>query len=104
MSAQDNLSPVQFYHGTRKSFVPGAELIPGHEGGVSGSAMDHVYATTSKDDAATYAYAAPDRPDAEDNEPKVYEVAPTGKMEDDSADGGPGAWRTAAPLHVVRRV
>jgi 8-oxo-dGTP pyrophosphatase MutT (NUDIX family) len=102
---QASAGPQEFFHGTRKFFHPGQDLTPGHRGGVSGSVMEHVYLTTSQERAAGYAHAAPS-PDDEysDDTPRVYRVRPSGPVEDDSEDGGPGAFRTKAPVRVLEEV
>lgn len=81
MSAQDNLNPVQFYHGTNAELKPGQDMvIPGRR---------HVYFTTDRDTAAHIGKY-------------VLTVRPTGPYEPD--DGGMrDSYKSTQPLHITGR-
>jgi hypothetical protein len=62
MAASDHLSPDQFLHGTAARLRRGDLIVPGHGDNYPGQGEpdkhEHVYATTSMDDARDHAYNA----------------------------------------------
>lgn len=114
MSARDNLSPQQFFHGTTKYFRPGDKITPGQPDRWVASSPHHVYFTEDRHLASEYA-GMRDDPEPEkptDDRYSVYQVRPTGPYErDPNHDGGPASepeiepnWRSRQPLEVVRRL
>lgn len=101
MSASDNLSPQQFFHGTSARLQPGDYLSPkganAYGRAEDESGRSHVYFTADKNQAWSYAYARGG------SEPHVYQVEPTGKYEEDPLDLYDSA-RTRARLRVVREL
>jgi len=57
MSAQENLNPQQFYHGTDYDLAPGAELRPENvpEDRRRAGISEHVWATSNPSDALDFA-------------------------------------------------
>ena len=109
MSADEQLSQGQFYHGTSGAheFKPGDLLTP------ESARNKHVYYTSSLETAKTYATWG--GPDIENPKPgHVYEVQPEtssgrrlGRHADDPWPGVPGnkaAYRTRGRLRVIREV
>src|SRR5713226_222825 len=111
MTAHDNLSPQQFFHGTRHTFKPGDELTPQ-------KAVEHAnYGETDHD----YVYAHPDNVQAykfasmadqhkaqaagdKTGAPRTYEVAPMGDVEpDEDYEGEQGSVRSRAGFRVIRQ-
>lgn len=82
MSADEHLSPHQFFRGGHSTFEPGAEIPP--------QSMEHVYATSHAANAKMYG-------------PKVYQVEFTGKHEaDPEYMGNENFRRSKSPLRVVK--
>lgn len=79
MSAEDHLSPQQFYHGTNADLKPGEDMVvPGRK---------HTYFTTDKDTAAHIGRY-------------VLTVQPTGSYEPD--DGGMrDSFKSTQPLNIL---
>jgi|ERR1022692_2596170 hypothetical protein len=105
MTALDNVSPAQFYHGTASDLSEGDTLTPGHAGGESKTGMDQVYVTTNVDQAKHYANLAAHGPGrGNDLVPRVYRVSPTpGSMTSDTTTGRNNevtAARTYQPVKV----
>lgn len=89
MSAQDNLSPRQFYHGSQNRIEPGDTVhsMPG--------SMPHNYFTASEKVAEWYA-------DNDYDPGWVHTVEPTGPHEEDPVDGSRyQAYRSRHPLRVT---
>ncbi len=117
MAAADETGP--FFHGTRARLAPGDLLVPGHRSNYRPEVvMRHVYVTALRDGAGLaaelaveLAATAGDPPADGPFEPHVYEVEPTGPIEDDpnvtdkKFPGNPTrSYRTAQPVRVVREV
>lgn len=82
MSAQDNLSPYQFYHGTNDEHQPGDLIDPSqpHPRVHNISLHNQVYFTTDIERGRFYAdYARKNR----GGQPHVYGVEPTGEYHQD---------------------
>jgi hypothetical protein len=112
MSADQNLNPQQFYHGTPAELKAGDMIHPATAVGVVSSApsvgnpADHTYFTT-KQRMASY-YSAPRITDEEsamravDASPSqghIYKVEPTGKYDPDPHE--PDSFHSSQPLRVV---
>lgn len=114
MSADDHLSPGQFYHGTATRFRKGDLVEPARQGHRSNFEDEDrnvydpglAYATTNLDAAWGYAKTAADKTGGL---PRVYGVAPAGRyapaLEDDEFRS-PAGWHVQkgvsepAPAHV----
>ncbi len=113
MSAQDNLSPKQFYHGTNSELSPGDKLTP--EGAMSqgpweaagssgGGRPPAVFFTSSYKHADMYGAV---RAQMRGGAARVYTVQPEGEYEPNPADEKwrdgkpPMSFRTTAPLTVL---
>lgn len=111
MSADDHLSPQQFYHGTDKDYTPGHLIDPAqpHERVHDSSVDDVAYFSPRRDQAAYYGRLAAKRsnPGSDDeeigNRVRVYRVEPTGDYEPDRNDPRRSN-QTRSPLRVVKRV
>lgn len=104
MSAEENLNPQQFYHGSRYSFKPGQVLTGGHMTSNQGNGApgEHVYMSGRPEVAARFAtYASgPDRnPDAR---PKLYQVEPTDAVEPDPDEQPSNQSYRSRSVRVVR--
>lgn len=109
MSAHDNLSAAQFYHGTRSDFEPGQMLTP--QGRKAKNFADpnnvgqHVYFTGQLAGAAFYADMAKGGGSG-----RIYQVRPTGKYADDptslseTGTNPTKSFRTRKPVEVLREV
>ena len=96
MSAQDNLSPVQFFHGTKAELSPGDVVEPGHppnyksvrpQGREAYSSREYVYATTDPQVAFDHWFnTPPKRMSSEKPVGGVYKVEPVGDVERDPED------------------
>jgi len=87
------------FHGGRASLAPGALIAPGrrpNSWGDTPGRSTHVFFSTELDTSLSYAHRLGTRG-------RLYEVEPTGAFTFDSC-GGPGAFKTAEPLRVVREV
>lgn len=118
MSAEENLNPQQFYHGTsgKYDFKPGDVLTPAEAPrNVMGGQSAHVYYTSRLDTASTYATPHFPSLDSDDYTPgRVYAVQPEtrsgrriGKHAEDPMSGVPGnkqAYRTKGRLRVLNEV
>jgi len=100
--------PGPFFHGTKADLSPGDLLQPGYRSnfGPQRKAANFIYLTATMD-AATWGaeLAAGDAPG------RIYEVEPTGPIEDDpnltdkKFPGNPTrSYRTTEPLRVVREI
>lgn len=96
MSADDHLSPDQFFHGTAARLSPGDMVKPGHAGHDISSGS-HVYFAAQEEHARTFGGLAAIR----DGKPAyhVYRVEPTGVHERDPDSWG--GYRSTSPLRVV---
>lgn len=95
MSADDHLSPDQFFHGTHVELQPGDMVEPGHP-------ARHVRTHGASGD---YAYAASRAQDAGFFGRHVYQVAPTGPLERDPEDvWNMGFHRSSSPMRVVGKL
>jgi Rifampin ADP-ribosyl transferase len=100
-----------FFHGTKSTFRPGDELVPGFGSNFQdGRVSNHVYFTTLIDTAAWGAQLATALAGREDRG-HIYEVQPLGPFEDDPNvtdkrfPGNPTrSYRSRHPLRVVREV
>ena len=107
MAASDNLSPVQFYHGTSREFQPGDLVDPKQEIGVRRGQKSHAYMTADADAAKNYGKykAQADYYRGMETTGHAYEVEPTGAYEpDDTVDEKFQAYRSRHPLRVVREI
>lgn len=103
--------PGPFFHGTRAVLRPGDELVAGHASNYRPEViMNHVYVTALTDGAGLAAEIAVIL-GPEGSTPHVYEVRPTGPLEDDpnvtdkKYPGNPTrSFRSAEPMVVVREV
>ena len=99
--------PGPFYHGTKADLQPGDLLQAGYRSNFGeGRKANFVYLTATLD-AATWGAEL----SAGDGPGRIYEVAPTGPIEDDPNltdkrfPGNPTqSYRTREPLRVVREV
>jgi hypothetical protein len=80
MSAQDNLNPQQFYHGTNAQLRPGDALKPNHRQHLEDSAEGHIYFT---DEARTARMFALNAAAKFGGSARVYTVQPQGDYEPD---------------------
>ena len=105
MAVQD---PGPFYHGTKADLQPGDVLEPGYRSnfGPARKTANFVYLTSTMD-AATWGAEL----SAGEGPGRIYEVEPTGPIEDDPNltdkrfPGNPTrSYRTRQPLRVVREV
>lgn len=84
------------FHGGRAHLTPGQLITPGRRPNTWGDApgrSTHVFFSTDLDTSLSYAHRLGTRG-------RLYEVEPTGAFTFD----GPGAYKTAHPLRVVREV
>jgi hypothetical protein len=101
MSAIDNLSPPQFYHGTNAELSPGDVVSPGHKATFGKEPMTHVYATTHLEAAKAYGMS---RKRLHGGESHVYSVSAEGAEPDpEGKSAGKGAHR-ATSLTVLGEV
>ena len=98
MSTQDNLNPVQFYHGTNAELSPGAHIVPGKERETYG--LEHAYATPNPEQARRY--AGMKAADKEGSSPHVYQV--TGDLHPGFQWGEGQEFKTKGHLRVVGEV
>ncbi len=99
--------PGPFFHGTRADLAPGDVLEPGHSANFGKRRQaNHVYVSASLDAATWGAELA-----VGDGPGRIYEVEPTGVLEDDPNltnvrfPGNPTrSYRTREPVRVVREV
>lgn len=87
------------FHGGRASLVPGQLINPGRKPNSWGDTpgrSTHVYFSTERDTSLSYSHRLGARG-------RLYEVELTGAFTFDAC-GGPGAFKTAEPLRVVREV
>ena len=100
-----------FFHGTKAALQAGDLLTAGHRSNYRADVvMNHVYFTALVDGAGLAAELAVEL-DGGRGEPHVYEVEPTGPIEDDpnvtdkKFPGNPTrSYRSAEPLRIVREV
>ena len=105
MSAADESGP--FFHGTKADLRVGDLLMAGRRSNYRPEiVMNHVYFTALPDGAGLAAELA-----AGEAEPRVYEVEPTGRFDNDpnvtdkKFPGNPTrSYRSVEPLRVVREV
>jgi Rifampin ADP-ribosyl transferase len=91
------------YHGTGADLKPGDMVTGNRESNlVTGVMHPHVYATTQPGWARVYAQYAGGGSRKYGGNPRIYEVEPTGPIEDDPTKGGKGAVRSLHPMRVVR--
>ena len=96
-----------FFHGTRAALEPGDLLEPGRDSNYGARARaNYIYVTAGFEAAIWAAELA-----AGDGPPRLYEVEPTGPLEDDPnltdqrfAGNPTRSYRTKEPLRVVREV
>lgn len=95
-----------FFHGTRAELSVGDLLVPGHASNFGDRTANHVYLTATLDAAVWGAELAHGN-----GRGRVYEVEPTGPVEDDPNltdtrfEGNPTrSYRTQDPVRVVREV
>lgn len=102
MTAQDNLNPQQFFHGSRYKFHPGKILSTGAapRGNQGYGGTDKVYYTPDRDTAADYADAATGPDHDLDATPRVYRVQPIAGHEPDP-DEDPGTSFRADKVKVL---
>ena len=99
--------PGPFFHGTKTDLRPGDLLEPGYRSNFgTGRAANHVYVTATLDAAAWGAELA-----VGDGPGRIYEVEPTGQIDDDpnltdkKFPGNPTrSYRTRRPVRVVAEV
>lgn len=102
MSAEDHLSPVQFYHGTNAEYGAGDEVVTGHQATFDSGTMPHVYATGSVGSARAYAMS---RSRIRGGQPHVYEVQPADDVEPDPEGKSAGVQPyRASRLTVLREL
>lgn len=107
----DALDEGPFFHGTIAQLRVGDFLTAGHRSNYRPEiVMNHVYFTALVDGAGLAAEIAAELAEGE-TPPRVYEVAPTGKFENDpnvtdkKFPGNPTrSYRTTAPLRIVREI
>lgn len=105
MTAVSDAGP--FFHGTKAVLSPGDELTAGFRSNYRPEiVMNHIYFTALLDGAGLAAHLA-----VGEGEPRVYEVEPTGTVENDpnvtdkKFPGNPTrSYRSAEPLRIVREV
>lgn len=102
MAADDNLSDVQFYHGTSHHFDVGGSVDPAqpHPHNHNASFTNSLYFTEHADEAGAYADMAHSRggPQAERH---VYKIQPTGEYHKDMTQRQGGSYTTTKPVKVV---
>jgi hypothetical protein len=107
MTAQDNLSRPQFFHGTDAKFAPGDLLTPrganqyGRQETESG--RGYVFMTGDQDQARNYAAARAGGGNWQIQGGHVYQVEPTGKYQEDPNDLYDSV-RTRAKVRVVKEM
>jgi len=99
MSAQDNLSPQQFYHGTQACLSPGDVIQPasvlGKDVNFPGlSSPEHAYVATDRRDARWYGRHGGSYPDA-----NVYSVEP---INPNDVEPDPNEWSSNDVHHEFR--
>ena len=103
----DVLDEGPFFHGTKADLQPGDLLTAGFRSNHRPEiVMNHIYFTALSDGAVLAAELA-----AGDGKPRIYEVRPTGGIEDDPNvtnkrfPGNPTrSYRSTEPIEVVREV
>lgn len=105
MSAQDNLQPRQFFHGTNAPLREGDMIVPGMPKAHSASTGEHVYFGNLD----TALFAGDGAVKNRGGDLHLYQVEPTGRYEPDpdspaSRWGENAAYRTASPLRVTREM
>jgi hypothetical protein len=104
MSAIDNISAPQFYHGSQAKLSVGAMIEPGHESRWHASSREHVYFSGSKNVAAGFARRqSPSEWSNELSPGHVYSVEPTGPHTNDRDYEG-DARKSKHPLRVTGEV
>lgn len=106
-SAQTNVDPGPFYHGTKAQLPSGALLLPGRPSNYqAGLTMNHIYFTALLNGAGLAAALAQG-----DGPERVYLVEPTGDFEHDpnvtdkKFPGNPTrSYRTGSPLKVIGEI
>jgi rifampin ADP-ribosyltransferase len=101
MSAQDNMNPQQFFHGSRADLNVGDMIEPGMPGNWAASSRQHVYFTPDEKVAHGFARRI-GKTYGEDDPPHVYTVEPTGKYTNDRDYEGP-AFKSKSPLRVTAK-
>lgn len=92
--------PEQFFHGSWHEYSAGDSVVPGKPvanrigHGSELAPRPHVYFTGDVQHAADF---------SDPDFGHVYQVAPTGKYEDDPEDKG-NSYRSRSPLTVIRKV
>jgi hypothetical protein len=104
MSAQDNLSPQQFFHGTTHEFAPGDVVLPATRLGeefrpVGVGRVKHAYASSAPEFARQHA----ERRAQSGGNPRVYQVEPVDKDEATPWGGG-SFYRSQAGFRVLKEV
>jgi hypothetical protein len=97
MAAIDNLSPPQFYHASPHAFAVGDQVEPGHEPVASGRQQDHVFVTSNRRNALTWAKHGMDNGN-------VYKVSTPKDYEPDPVPTGKDEFRTKESLTVTGRL
>ena len=108
MAATDDLSPQQFYHGTKADLKPGDLIVPGHRAnfGDRERTTTYVYLTGTLDAATWGAELA-----LGEGPGRIYVVEPTGPIMDDpnltdkKYPGNPTqSYRSREPLRVTGEI
>lgn len=102
MSAQENLSPQQFFHGTNREFAPGDLVKPATQLGedfkpVGPDRSPRAYASGTPDFARKHA----ERRSMAGGTPRTYQVEPVDK---DDVEAWGGFYRSQAGFRVVGEV
>jgi hypothetical protein len=95
MSAEENLSPQQFFHGTTQAGLKHVKPAVKHGGAVVHPETDKSFAYATNDEATAWAYAddAYHRADGNSGPPRVYSVVPQGAHEKDPSHDDAGRSR-----------
>jgi rifampin ADP-ribosylating transferase len=103
MTAHDNLSQPQFFHGSAHDFSPGDVIDPAqsHESVNKSTPSGHAAFTTNSNKAETYGHMAAAKSTGEWGKGHVYQVEPTGSYEKDTGGNAHDSFLTSNPIRVL---
>lgn len=99
MSAEENLNPVQFYHGTNRVHEAGSVIDPSqpHDQVHRASLPNQAYLAQYPEEAVAYAHMAAKK---KGGEPHAYKVQPHGEVTPDRTVRQGGSFMTRHPVTV----
>ena len=101
MTALDNLSPRQFWHGSNQELSGSIDPSQPHTKVHNASFSNSAYFTEHKDEAQVYAGWAAKK---HGGDPHTYEVEPTGVYHQDMTQRQGGSYTTRSPLNIKGEV